>query len=348
MPQKKISPDLLQWFSLHGRHNLPWKQQLTPYRVWVSEVMLQQTQVVTVIPYFNRFIQAFPTVHDLANTNIDTVISHWAGLGYYARGHNLHRAAKILCQTYAGNLPPNVEKLLTLPGIGKSTAHAIMAIAFKQQYAILESNVKRVLSRFYAISGDPSQTIVLKKLWQLAQDNTPKKNVDLYTQAIMDLGATVCIKSKPKCSICPLSYACIARKKEAQDKYPTPKIKKLKPLRKKMFMIVQKKSGEVFLQKRPPYGIWGGLWSFPECPHNTNIKHWLSTEIGSNAITIERMPIIKHSLTHFTMQIEPVRLTVKNYFQIADIQDQKWYLLDNVLKLGLPAPVKNLLLTIAR
>ncbi|SMN11318.1 A/G-specific adenine glycosylase [uncultured Candidatus Thioglobus sp.] len=347
MVRKKFSQNLLKWFNLHGRHDLPWQQQLTPYRVWVSEIMLQQTQVATVIPYFHRFVQAFPTVHALADADIDTVLSHWAGLGYYARGRNLHRAAKILCQAHAGKLPPNREKLLALPGIGKSTAHAIMAIAFKQRYAILESNVKRVLSRFYAISGDPSQASVLKKLWQLAQDNTPRKNVDAYTQAIMDLGATVCTKSKPKCIICPLSYACIAKQQQAQHEYPTAKAKKLKPLRKTIFMILQKKSGEILLQKRPLYGVWGGLWGFPECSHNTNIQDWLSAKIGSNATIIEKMPIIAHTLTHFTLQILPVRFTVKNYLQIADMQDQQWHLLDNALKLGLPTPVKNLLLTMA-
>ena len=348
MARQKISPALLKWFNAHGRHDLPWKKQPTPYYVWVSEIMLQQTQVATVIPYFDRFIQAFPTVHALANTDIDTVLSHWSGLGYYARGRNLHRAAKIICQQHDGKIPPDKEKILALPGIGKSTAHAIMAIAFKQRYAILESNVKRVLSRFYAISGDPKQTITLKKLWQLAQDNTPAKNVDAYTQAIMDLGATICKKSKPKCTICPIAYACIAKKQQAQHQYPTATAKKSRPLRKTIFMILQKKSGEILLQKRPPSGVWGGLWSFPECPHDSDIQHYLSATIGTNATITKKMPLIKHTLTHFTLQIAPVRLIVKNYSQIADIQDQQWHLLENALKLGLPTPVKNLLLTIAR
>jgi A/G-specific adenine glycosylase len=343
----QFSDQLLAWFQNHGRHDLPWQRKPTPYHVWVSEIMLQQTQVSTVIPYFNRFIEIFPNVQSLAKADIDEVLSYWAGLGYYARGRNLHRTAKIICDGFAGNLPSDNEKLLTLPGIGRSTAGAIMALAFKQHHAILDGNVKRVLSRFYAVSGWPGASEVEKQLWQLAEDLTPEKNVAEYTQAIMDLGATICIRSQPVCDSCPVSQDCIARQQEAQHEYPTPRPKKTIPLRKTVFLLLENTAGEILFQKRPATGIWGGLWCFPECSPDDDIEKWLLAETGFSGSIIRKLSVIKHTLTHFRMEILPIHLKVKQCNNVKETGDHQWCLAGDALKFGIPAPVKNLLITIA-
>ncbi|MFB3101031.1 MAG: A/G-specific adenine glycosylase, partial [Gammaproteobacteria bacterium] len=293
-----FSNSLISWHKKYGRHDLPWQGEATPYHVWVSEIMLQQTQVGTVIPYFNRFIERFPNVQSLANADIDEVLSYWAGLGYYARGRNLHLAAKIICDDFDGVLPSDKEKLLTLPGIGRSTAGAIMALAFKQHHAILDGNVKRVLCRFYAVNGWPGELTVEKQLWQIAEDLTPEINVARYTQAIMDLGATVCTRSKPQCNICPVSEGCLARQQEVQHKYPAPKPKKIIPLRKTVFLLLENKAGEILFQRRPETGIWGGLWCFPECSHDDDIEEWLLAKTGFSGSITRKMTVIKHTLTH--------------------------------------------------
>ncbi len=309
--------------------------------------MLQQTQVATVIPYYNRFIEKFPTIESLANADIDDVLSHWAGLGYYARGRNLHLAAKIICENFDGDLPADKEQLLTLPGIGRSTAGAIMALAFKQHHAILDGNVKRVLCRFYAVNGWPGEAAVEKQLWQLAEGLTPETNVARYTQAIMDLGATVCTRSKLQCDICPVSQSCLARRQETQDKYPAPKPKKTIPLRETVFLLLENNRGEILLQKRPATGIWGGLWSFPECSPDDNIEECLLAKTGFSGSIVQKSSIIKHSLTHFRMEILPIHLKVKQCNNVKEMNDQQWCLSDDALKFGIPAPVKNLLLTMS-
>jgi len=309
--------------------------------------MLQQTQVATVIPYYNRFLERFPTIELLANADIDDVLSHWAGLGYYARGRNLHRAAKIISNNFDGELPEAKDQLLTLPGIGRSTAGAIMALAFKQHHAILDGNVKRVLCRFYAVNGWPSESAVEKQLWQLAEGLTPEINVARYTQAIMDLGATVCTRSKPQCDICPVSIECLARKQEAQHKYPTPKPKKTIPVRETVFLLLENKRGEILLQKRPATGIWGGLWCFPECSPGDNIEECLLAKTGFSGSIIRKFSIIKHRLTHFHMEILPIHLKVKQCNNIKEVNDQQWCLSGDALKYGVPAPVKNLLMTMS-
>lgn len=308
---------------------------------------MQQTQVATVVPYYNRFLEKFPTIELLANADIDDVLSHWAGLGYYARGRNLHRAAKIICDNYGGDLPADKEKLLTLPGIGRSTAGAIMALAFKQHHAILDGNVKRVLCRFYVVDGWSGESAVEKQLWQLAEDLTPGKDVARYTQAIMDLGATVCTRSKPKCDICPVSQECLARKQEAQDKYPAPKLKKAIPIRETVFLLLENKRGELLLQRRPATGIWGGLWCFPECTPDDDIEECLLAKTGFSGSIIQKLSIIKHTLTHFRMEILPVHLKVKQCNNVKEVSDQQWRSSGDALKFGVPTPVKNLLLTMS-
>lgn len=341
-----FSNSLISWHKKYGRHDLPWQGEATPYHVWVSEIMLQQTQVGTVIPYFNRFIERFPNVQSLANADIDEVLSYWAGLGYYARGRNLHLAAKIICDDFDGVLPSDKEKLLTLPGIGRSTAGAIMALAFKQHHAILDGNVKRVLCRFYAVNGWPGELTVEKQLWQIAEDLTPEINVARYTQAIMDLGATVCTRSKPQCNICPVSEGCLARQQEVQHKYPAPKPKKTMPLRKTVFLLLENKAGEILFQRRPATGIWGGLWCFPECSPDDDIEEWLLAKTGFSGSIIRKLTVIKHTLTHFRMEILPIHLKVKQCNNVKETDDYQWCLSGDALKFGIPAPVKNLLITI--
>lgn len=342
----QFSDQLLDWFQNHGRHKLPWQREPTPYHIWVSEIMLQQTQVSTVISYYNRFINKFPTVQLLAEAEIDEVLSHWAGLGYYARGRNLHRAAQIICDDYQSDFPASKEMLLTLPGVGRSTAGAIMALAFNQSHAILDGNVKRVLSRFYAVNGWPGLSEVEKQLWQLAEELTPEHNVAQYTQAIMDLGATVCTRSKPKCDICPVTDGCLARKQKMQHAYPTSKPKKTIPLRKTVFLLLENKAGEILFQRRATSGIWGGLWCFPECSPDDDIKEWLLANTGFSAFIIKKLSVIKHTLTHFRMEILPIHLKVKQCNNVKEMDDQQWCQLDEAIDLGVPTPVKNLLLTI--
>ena len=337
-----FSKSLISWYKKYGRHDLPWQYEPSSYHVWVSEIMLQQTQVSTVIPYFNRFVERFPNVQSLAKANVDEVLSHWAGLGYYARGRNLHRAAKIICDNFDSKLPSDKETLLTLPGIGRSTASAIMALAVKQHHAILDGNVKRVRCRFYAVTGWPGEPAVEKKLWQLAEDLTPEKNVALYTQAIMDLGATVCTRSKPLCDICPVLRECLARKQESQHKYPGSKPKKTIPLRETVFLLLENKKGEILFQKRPPTGIWGGLWCFPECSLDDDIEEWLLAKTGFSGSIIKKLSIIKHTLTHFRMEILPIHLKVKQCNNVKGMGEQQWCMSGDALKFGIPAPVKNL------
>ena len=260
---------LLQWFDKHGRTNLPWQQNISPYRVWVSEIMLQQTQVTTVIPYFERFMEYFPTVTALAAANIDEVLHLWTGLGYYARARHLHKTAKFIQQAYVAkgkmNFPNDIEQLQSLPGIGRSTAGAISSIAFKQPAPILDGNVKRVFTRLFAIEGWPGTPEVNTKLWKIAEEFTPQKRVADYTQAIMDLGATLCTRSQPQCHRCPFETTCLAHQQQRETAFPTSKgVKKSLPIKEVMLLILTNPQGEVLLERRPPAGIWGGLWSFPE------------------------------------------------------------------------------------
>ena len=266
---------LLTWFHGHGRRDLPWQRNINAYRVWVSEIMLQQTQVKTVIPYYERFMARFPTVHDLAGAELDDVLHHWTGLGYYARGRNLHGAARVIVDDHGGELPPSVEELAALPGIGRSTAGAIAAIAGGVRAPILDGNVKRVLARFHAVSGYPGEAAVAKTLWGLADEHTPDRRVADYTQAIMDLGATLCTRSRPGCSNCPVAERCQALAADQIDRYPGRKPKKEKPVRAARMFIVHDGEGACLLERRPDEGIWGGLWTPPERSSDTTAEGFL-------------------------------------------------------------------------
>jgi A/G-specific adenine glycosylase len=341
-----FSKNLLAWYDKQGRKNLPWREKISAYYVWVSEIMLQQTQVKTVIPYFNQFIARFPTLIDLANASEDAVLHQWTGLGYYARARYLHHTAKTIVSTYQGLFPSTLETLQSLKGIGRSTAGAILAIAFNQQAAILDGNVKRILLRFYAIEGLASDTKINQQLWAIAQQHTPAKRTADYTQAIMDLGATVCLRTKPLCHICPISRHCQAYLHNKQSELPTPKTRTSTPLRTTYVLIFHHaKTNTVLLEKRPATGIWAGLWSFPECPMRTNITQWSQDQLNLRVDHFQRLQKFKHVFTHFQLNISPVYILMHRKKETSFLNSKRyiWYSLDKPIALGLPAPIKKLL-----
>ncbi len=336
---------ILKWFDEFGRNHLPWQDNPTPYRVWVSEIMLQQTQVATVIPYFTRFITRFPTVRALANASLDEVYPLWAGLGYYARAKNLHKSAQIIKTLYKGKFPTNFEEVLALPGIGRSTAGAILAISTQQRYPILDGNVKRVLSRHFAISGWPGDPKVAEKLWQLSEKTTPLLRINHYTQAIMDLGATLCTRSRPKCALCPIGRSCQAKKLNKVLDYPTKRPKVDKPIKAiTLLMLMHVKKRLILLEKRPTHGIWGGLWSLPECALNENIEDWCAKHLAINIKNPTHWTPFRHTFTHFHLDIHPAVGKISNTIKLNSISENYcWHSFDQMLTLGLPAPVKKLL-----
>ncbi|MGD9591422.1 MAG: A/G-specific adenine glycosylase [Candidatus Berkiella sp.] len=330
-PKHWFSKKVLTWFKANGRHDLPWKKQLNPYRVWVSEIMLQQTQVATVIPYFEKFMHSFPNVTSLSKASLDEVLSHWAGLGYYARGRNLHKAANIIVQEYKGQFPKTVPLLQTLPGIGLSTAGAIVAQAFDTKATICDGNVKRVLARFHCVKGALGQKDVENTLWDLATHYTPNLNVGDYTQAIMDIGATICTRNKPQCERCPLQSRCEAYQAGSQSQFPERKKSKKIPQR-EVHVLCAIKNNSVLLQARPMQGIWGGLWSFPEFETLNALQAFANSNVTG-------LPALKHTFTHFHLLIKPyltTNLRVKN-------KNLHWVSLDTLKTIGLPAPIKKLL-----
>jgi A/G-specific adenine glycosylase len=337
---------LLAWFDLHGRKDLPWQQSINPYRVWVSEIMLQQTQVQTVIPYYDRFVRSFPSILSLANANIDDVLNHWSGLGYYARARNLHAAAQIVRDQYGGEFPGTMETVEALPGIGRSTAGAILSLAFEQRQPILDGNVKRVLARHAAVDGWSGKTEVTKKLWALAEQHTPQTRVADYTQAIMDLGATLCTRTRPRCEACPVCSDCRARKQEKVGDYPARKPKKLKPLR-QTTMILAVSENSVYMERRPASGIWGGLWSFPELPDDGDqprIEDWCERIAGNASAVPVQWDALRHSFSHYDLDINPVLVRIGEIRgSVADNDDATWYQLDQHPPGGVAAPVRKLI-----
>jgi len=340
--QKKI----LDWFDHFGRKNLPWQFDKTAYRVWVSEIMLQQTQASTVIPYFERFMKRFPTMHALSSSIQDEILHLWTGLGYYSRARNLHRSAQLTMQHFKGELPNTLDELLTLPGIGRSTAGAILAIAFKQKAAILDGNVKRVLTRVFGITDWPGEKKVSDTLWNIAESLTPENRVEDYTQAIMDIGATVCIRGKPQCEVCPLTTLCAARKLGIEKTLPHPKPKKKLPIRQATFLVLRHEKS-VLLKKRPPTGIWGGLWSLPELPDflsHDAIHNYCQQHFKLSPQQVEMGQPFRHTFSHFHLDMLPVFVTViKKPTKIMEDDQQIWYNLSKSQAVGLPAPVKKLL-----
>ncbi len=342
---KGIAPRLLAWHAKEGRHDLPWQDNRSAYRVWVSEIMLQQTQVATVIPYFERFMQRFPDVRTLADAPADEVLHLWTGLGYYARARNLHRAAQIIRDDHGGIFPADIEAVMALPGIGRSTAGAILAISAGSRHSILDGNVKRVLTRFYGIDGAPDGKATLETLWRLADDNTPAKNVAVYTQAIMDLGATLCTRGKPRCDVCPIAGDCRARIEGRQSELPAGKSKRTARKQKHAVMLVARRATEVLLVQRPPSGIWGGLWCLPEFDHRDAAEHYAATTLASAKVARAALPDIAHSFTHFDLTITPLIANCRGETSVRD-GTSLWYDLTRPARVGLPAPIKTLLGTL--
>lgn len=344
MQSNKFSQRVLKWFELHGRKHLPWQNPRSPYRVWISEIMLQQTQVATVIDYFQRFIKRFPNLKSLAAANIDDVLALWTGLGYYARARNLHRTAQIIQQNYSGKFPRDLEKLQALPGIGRSTAGAIIALSMNKRATILDGNVKRVLCRFHAIDDPIDNPNTIKKLWDITEQYTPSNNIPEYTQAMMDLGATLCTRSKPKCNMCPLQKNCLAYKNNNPEKYPAKKIRKTLPIRAINLLLLRNNKGEILLEKRPPVGIWGGLWSFPECLSDKNIEQHCAKNFYCKINKQKTLPSFRHTFSHFHLDITPVILQINNWQPPAmNTQNIIWCDISKAIKKGLAAPVKKLL-----
>ena len=335
---------MLAWFEQHGRKDLPWQRDTSPYRVWVSEIMLQQTQVKTVIPYFDRFMASFPTVTALAAASEDQVLHLWTGLGYYARARNLLRCAQLVCTDHGGEFPGEIDTLVELPGIGRSTAGAIRSIAFHQPAPILDGNVKRVLARFAAIEGWPGKTAVHKQLWGLAETFTPPQRTADYSQAMMDLGATLCQRSGPACELCPLSDSCQAYSAGTQAAYPGRKPRKALPTRSTTMLIITNIAGEVYLARRPPSGIWGGLWSFPEIDGAEQAPHFCIDNFGHPPGVSELWEPLRHSFSHYHLDIQPLRIKLsRETVGIMEGEQQLWYNFSRPESVGLAAPVSNLL-----
>ena len=343
----EIAPRLLRWFDRHGRHDLPWQDnpsnRRTPYRVWISEVMLQQTQVATVIPYFERFMRALPDVRALANASEDEVFALWSGLGYYARARNLHRAARVCVMQHGGELPLEFDALLALPGIGRSTAGAVLAQSRDRRFAILDGNVKRVLARHAGVCGWPGERDVQEKLWALAEKNTPHRRVADYTQAIMDLGATVCTRIRPRCDECPLSNDCIAFQQGRTAELPQPRPSRVLPERSTVMLILRDAQQRVLLQRRGASGVWSGLWSLPEADDVADAARAAARFVRLNASPAEHLQPFRHVFTHYRLYAQPLLWReVHPAHSVAD-SDVRWCARSEFAQLGVPAPVRKLL-----
>ena len=348
---KTFSADLIAWQKKHGRHQLPWQNTRDPYRIWLSEIMLQQTQVTAVIPYYLRFLSRFDSISALAHAPVEEVMAHWSGLGYYTRARNLHRCAQQIMTQHGGVFPSDPEKLVQLPGIGRSTAAAIAAFAFGARAAILDGNVKRVFCRVFGIEGYPGEKRIENILWERAESLMPARSVEAYTQGLMDLGATVCVRSRPLCMQCPMQSRCIANATGRTASLPARKPKKAIPEKSTVMLVVIHK-GAVLLEQRPAQGIWGGLLSLPELSRVMPLgSDTISRRSMQRALrdfgeldTWELLPIFSHGFTHYKLHIQPVYLSVKKRTTLAAQAEFSWVSLQDIANAALPAPVKKLLL----
>ena len=340
-----FAPRLLHWFDAHGRHDLPWQHPRTPYRVWLSEIMLQQTQVATVIPYFLRFVEKLRSIEILAAASEDEVYALWSGLGYYGRARNLHRTAKLCVERHGGDLPDDFDALIALPGIGRSTAGAILAQAFNLRHAILDGNVKRVLTRFHGIDRWPGETATENRLWILADAHTPNERIADYTQAIMDLGAGVCARAKPRCDNCPLHVDCVAHRDGLTSALPARKPAKARPTRNTVMLVLRDAQGRLLLERRAPTGVWAGLWSFPEATDETTARGDIARahRLDANTIAFRALPPFTHGFSHYQLDVTPLALDVEPANVAADNTDRRWLHPHEAAALGLPAPVRKLI-----
>ena len=342
MTPEQFGSAVLDWYDQHGRKDLPWQQGITPYRVWVSEIMLQQTQVSTVLGYFGRFMDALPNVQALAGAPVDEVLHLWTGLGYYTRARNLQKTAQIVVAEHGGEFPASVAQLTELPGIGRSTAGAIASLSMGLRAPILDGNVKRVLARYSAQEGYPGEPKVAAQLWALAEQLTPAARVNHYTQAMMDLGATLCTRSKPSCLLCPLQRGCQAHLLGLQSRYPIPKPRKVLPQKSTLMPLLANRDGAILLYRRPASGLWGGLWSLPELLAGEELDG-LALQHGLILGERQVLPALTHTFSHFQLAIEPWLVRVEQASSAVAEGDWLWYNLATPPRLGLAAPVKKLL-----
>ncbi|MDB5985070.1 MAG: mutY [Nevskia sp.] len=341
--RKRFAQRLLDWFDQHGRHDLPWQHPRSAYRVWISEVMLQQTQVKTVVPYFERFMQRFPDVAALATAPLDDVLLLWAGLGYYARARNLHRAAQQMLAQHGGEVPQDFDALLQLPGLGRSTAGAILAQAHGARHAILDGNVKRVLARHAAIAEWPGHPNAAKQLWTIAESLLPQQRLADYTQAIMDFGASLCTQRAPACTRCPVNVDCRAFIRQDVARFPAPRPRRERPLRLASALLIENAEGEILLERRPPVGIWGGLWCPPLLEDGGDAATLLSERYGLRLLSAVALPRLRHAFTHFELELLPLRIRLDGAADtLRDCAGQRWVKLSDPLP-ALPAPVSKLL-----
>lgn len=335
---------LLHWFDRHGRKHLPWQHNPTPYRVWVSEIMLQQTQVATVIPYYERFMQRFPDVSALAAAPADEVLHLWTGLGYYARARNMHRAAQAIMSQHNGVFPRTLESVQALPGIGRSTAGAILALSLDQRHAILDGNVKRVLSRYFGIAGFPGEKAIEQRLWTLAEASTPQARVAHYTQAIMDLGATLCTRARPACELCPQREECVALRDGLQAQLPTPRPKKSRPSRTTYALILRNEFGATLLERRPSSGLWGGLWTFPSFDTADAALEWAALRFYIDPASHTALVEYNHAFTHFDLTLHPLVVQTRgDRRSVAETDAYVWYDVRAPRRIGLAKPAVDLL-----
>ena len=337
-----IAAPLIAWQQRAGRHSLPWQRERTPYRVWVSEVMLQQTQVATVVPYYERFMARFADVAALAAAPLDEVLHLWSGLGYYARARNLHRAAQRLCGEFAGEFPDDFAAVAALPGIGRSTAGAILALSRGARFPILDGNVRRVLSRYFEVGGAADDAATSRQLWALAEACTPGAQLPEYTQAIMDLGATLCLRRAPRCAECPLAEGCGANRNGRQLELPAPPRRRARPTRHSFMLVAQRRDGSVRLERRPENGVWGGLWCLPEFESVAAAGAHAASLAGAEAAP-SALPPLSHTFTHFDLEITPLLVRCAGECAVMEAGSTLWYDVRTPATVGLPAPIRRLL-----
>jgi A/G-specific adenine glycosylase len=338
-----LAAALIDWHADAGRHDLPWQQDPTPYRVWVSEIMLQQTQVATVIPYYRRFLERFPDVRTVAIAPLDEVLHLWSGLGYYARARNLHRAAVRILGEHAGELPTSFAELAVLPGIGRSTAGAILALSRGARFPILDGNARRVLARYFAVAGARGERACETRLWELAECCTPDARIAEYTQAIMDLGATVCVRRRPLCTQCPLHAGCSARRSRRQHELPAPRRPTVRPRRRTFMVVALEQSGSVLLERRPESGVWGGLWCLPEFTTASAAGAFIRDTLGMLEGAPRTLAALEHAFTHFDLTITPLLVQCAGTPCLVEEGRGLWYNLHEPARIGLPAPISTLL-----
>jgi len=342
-----LAPALLAWHARAGRHDLPWQKDRTPYRVWVSEIMLQQTQVASVIPYYTRFMARFAALRTLADAQVDEVLHLWSGLGYYARARNLHRAARCVRDQYDGEFPGDFASIASLPGIGRSTAGAILALSRDERFPILDGNARRVLARYFGVARPRADPAGEKRLWQLAERCTPPTQVAAYTQAIMDLGATVCVRRRPLCLCCPLAAGCFARRTGREHELPAARRARSRSRREVFMVVALGESGGVLLERRPEHGVWGGLWCLPEFATASAASAFARDSLGA-AGRPRALGALEHAFTHFDLSITPLLVHCPQAAAVVEEGAGLWYNLREPQRIGLPAPVTALLSRLAR